>query len=299
MRKENLIIRTVFAASLLGGATACDRMGVPIEQARQESNGVLTTDPLVENLTASPTPFLPETPTVYIALATPTSLTTPIPTPSETASPTPTKEGSPFLINGVEFNQELEIFMSFPFNIKTSYIPIFYPDGLSGAEIQKLFNEDRPGYHRGLTDTDGRNIILELHSGYSAITKHKDEAEGLRHFIQGDSDSTILSPDYATAQLNKLLGQSVAVSQNGNQTSFVIAAAVIIPHEQKPLFDENIKGAFDTAIAVGGGPDKSDFKIFKEQAGLIIAFCGWGPSLAPEQNRYIWSEIIFGLLPSQ
>jgi hypothetical protein len=287
MKKELL---KAFASVLLLGSAGC-----AVDQF-----GNILQDPS----TPTSTPFLPVTRTPFLPLYLESSTPTATITPTETFTPTFTALPTElFTRNGVEFTNELkEIFVTIenhtnendPVNINFSYIPLPYPDDSTSEEgDQIVYQEFAPGSHRGLTDTDGDVIIVQLHSGwiYLAKGKYEDEAEELRKSLEGTTDSTILNPDYINSRIQRLLGSVVTIEQDGNQTQFRLVAAGIVPHEDKSAFDSDIKKTLDWAISVN-----PDFAIFQQKSGgILMDFCGWGPEGDPE--RYVYKNYIIGFLP--
>lgn len=289
MKKEQLFIKTALSLFLLGSA------GCAIEQF---------TDAPPDQGTLTPTPFMPITRTPFMPLYRETPTSTFTPTPTETFTPTPTPIPTEiFSRNGVEFdNEQKEIFFTIEKQdtegenifINFSYLPLFYPDDASQEEADAIVNQyDAPGNHRGLTDTDGNVIILQLHSGWVLKQNgwYEDEAEELRKFIEGNNNSTILDPDYINTQIQRLIGSQTTIRQDNAEVEFLLVAVGIIPHENKPSFDNDIKKTLDWAISVN-----PDFAIFQHKSGgILMSFCGWGPEGDPD--RYVYKDYIIGFLP--
>lgn len=214
-----------------------------------------------------------------------------------------------FLFKEVDFSKEgSEISISIPnLGISESKIEVLtLSEPITQENLEKKLEEFKPGNGTGLVciDKDG-NIILYLHSGY--WQNRPLEAEGLRIFIEGYKDKTILDKKYISERLEGLIGQVVKISQidrvnvgEEKVMQFKIIAAIQIPHELKENFS-SINDAISPAMEFGIG-NKENFGILRNKRGLIIVFCGWGPenaSLDPnsEDYRFTYTYYILGLIP--
>jgi hypothetical protein len=282
MKKEHLVIGTVFTLTALA-QQACYRADVPIQTISAKDAPV------------TPTPFqpLPPTPQEGIFLSPPEVAPTQTPAPEEI-----------FAQGDIEFDQPKEVFVRITLpNTRTlnfSYLPLFYPDNLLPDEQAQLVRVDfRPGTHTGLTTTDGKNIILELHSGYEPGMENKDEAEDIRSFLEGNSDSTTQDAEYIRGRIGKLVGSLVGITQDGTERTYFVSAAAFLPHEEKLVFDSDIRAALTLAESAD---INSGFTTFKVKPGILLAFCGWGPEgtsndYTSDDYRYTYTEYIIGLTP--
>lgn len=275
MSKERNLIAV--AGLTLGAAFACSRSDVPLAPAR----------------TTSPEPLSSSIPTINpIQNASPeTAWPTLSPTPTETPR-------NAFLIENLDLSREVPLTINFSLNgiSHTTNVDLrLYRNDMSPEEVNKLFNVIfKVGQGTVVSvDENYRNTLIYIHSSY--WKGEPLEAEYLRNYIEGQSDQTVLDEDYFLQKLAGLEGARMTLTQEGETTEFEIVAGVKIPNEEKSLFDANVKGVLDVITTHGlGNPE--GFEYFKENQGVLLTFCGWGPEDAP--NRYIYTQYVLGLKPA-
>ncbi|KKU23172.1 hypothetical protein A2376_02930 [Candidatus Woesebacteria bacterium RIFOXYB1_FULL_47_31] len=253
-----------------GAALACSRANVPIPTP----------------LGQTPAPFLPENPTeTFDTIIKPTSTNTPEP------SPTPTEVlRNPFGIGELDLSKEGELTLEVVLNGESRKVSFMIKPGELG----------QPGENAGATAEEGYfYVLLYLHSGYYG--EEELEAEFLRNYIEGYNDRTITDDNYVLDKLDSLEGLVLTISQGNVQEKFEIYATAKIPHEAKPIFDLNNLSAADVVAQYAvGSPEK--FEYFKDNPGILITFCGWGPESASRNPqspdyRYTYSQYVLGLRP--
>lgn len=234
----------------------------------------------------------------------PTSIPTEKPPTPIVPTPTPTEiPRNPFLVKNLDFSKEGPVILEFSFG-KNTYLVDFnllpFTDFTPNERVNHLINQRfRAGNNSGMS-VDGKylNTILYLHSGY--INSSPLEAEPIRVFIEGYRDETILDETYNMQRLESLEGKKISIAQGFNLGDFAVHAATKIPHEHMPSFT-NIKEAVDVASSFGTR-NKEGFSYFKNEPGVILTFCGWGPENASKNPnsfdyRYTYAQYVLGLKP--
>ena len=224
----------------------------------------------------TPTPFLPENPT---------------PTTTPESSPTPTEiSRNPFRIGELDLSEEGQLTLDIVLNGENHMVSFVLSPGELG----------QPGENAAATaEEEYFYVLLYLHSGYH--DNQPLEVEFFRSYIEGDRDRTITDDNYVLDRLRSLEGLVLTISQGDVQESFEIYATAKIPHEAKPIFDLNDLSVVDVVVQYGiGSPEK--FEYFKENQGILLTFCGWGPENASRDHtspdyRYTYSQYVLGLRP--
>lgn len=159
-----------------------------------------------------------------------------------------------------------------------------------------------PGKGVGLIDSDHyNNALLSIHSGYH--NKKPLEAENIREFLEGYNDKTILDRNYVLRKIQLLLGRTVTITQDGKSEQFEIFAIANIPHDKTSDYDRDTKSILDV-ITSEADTGKDSFNYFKNNRGLLITFCGWGPENASQEHnspnyRYTYTRYVLGLVPKR
>jgi hypothetical protein len=198
----------------------------------------------------------------------------------------------------ISFNLEKE-----PFFTNFELLPL--TNNVPDKDVESLIKDQfRPGNGTALSvDEKYRNTILYLHSGYVVNGNNKDiplQAEPIRSYIEGFDDKHTQNPDYYLPRLKSLEGQEVTINQDGVNQNFTIRAATRIPHAYLPLFGD-IKNLDDLASNFGER-NHEGFEYFKDNRGLLITFCGWGPENSSKNSanpnyRYTYTRYVLGLTP--
>lgn len=224
----------------------------------------------------TPTPFQPQEPT-------------PNPENTPKSSPIPTEiPVDPFRLGELDLAHEGELTLDVVLDGQDLRISLVLRPGPLGL----------PGENTGAAAIDGYPyVLLYLHSGEHG--RQPLEAEPLRRYIEGTRDRTITDEAYVLEKLRSLEGVTFTLTQAGVQESFEIYGAAKIPHEAKPIFDLNDLSAVEVVIQYGiGSPER--FEYFKENRGILLTFCGWGPEDASRDPqspdyRYTYSQYVLGL----
>lgn len=287
MTKENLSRRDFLELAILataGSALACSRADVAIYE--------------IIKATPSPTPFIPKEPTPSLNNQAITDNIAPEVRPTEIPR-------NPLLIEGLDFSKKGLIKIETKLGEKlfiTDFNLLLFKNELAKEEVDNLINSlFRPGEKRGLVAVEKyQNIVIYLHSGY--LGEKPLEAEPIRAFIEGYHDSTITNQEYFLGQLKRLEGETVKITQNNTIAEFEIKAAAQIPHQSIDSF-RYLTDVVDSVIGNSIG-NSEGFKFFRENRGVMLIFCGWGPenaSRSPESPdyRYTYTYYILGLKPKE
>lgn len=233
----------------------------------------------------------------------------PTPSPSQNESvpntPEPTEiPRNPFLFDNLDFSMEGPTVIEFslegsPIFVDFNLLP-FKNDG-SFEEVNHFLNYSfRPGANTAISVGEKYlNTIVYLHSGY--INGVPLEAESLRAFIEGYSDGTILDNERISKKLHELEGQKVSIVKEGKLGEFTIEAASKIPHKYTQFLTKIVE-IVDISSSFGVR-NKRGFDYFRDNHGLLITFCGWGPEDASKNSqspdyRYTYTQYVLGLKPN-
>ena len=275
MSKENP--RNLIAVGLTLGTVglACTRQDVPVVSA-------IDTTPKPSS-TFTPTP---ETQNVLSE------------TPWPTLSPTPTETPrNPYIIENLDLSREGKILLNFDLNGAPRTIDVdlrHYRYDMTPGEREELFDVTfRPGQRTAISvDEYFGNVLIYMHSAY--WRDEPLEAEYLRNYIEGQEDPTVMDEEYFLQRLASIEGTRITLTQEGVTSEFEIVAGAKIPHEIKPLFDSGLENALEIITTYGLG-NPGGFESFKENQGILVTFCGWGPEEAP--HRYTYTQYVLGLAP--
>lgn len=231
-------------------------------------------------------------------------------TPWPTLSPTPTEiSRNPFLVENLDLSKEVPLTITLSLNgdVYTTNVDLrHYRNDMTPEEVDYLFNVIfKPGEGTAVSvDEKYGNVLIYIHSAY--WRDEELEAEFLRKYIEGLFDATIMDDDdkeYFLERLASLEGVRITLVQEGGESAeFEIIAGVKIPHHQKPLFDADLKEVLDLVTTYGlGNPE--GFEYFKENQGVLLTFCGWGPEEFDSRGhndpeyRYAYTQYVLGLRP--
>jgi len=273
---------------VIGIAVSAGLVGIAVAETINKFSGINSTD----TTSLDPTPTNTSTPR-------PTETATPNPTLEnvvmETTEPSPTPKNPYDLGEILLYDSEK---LSFKINadkikIKEDFKLVLYPDNLK-TEEQKPFIESyfAPGANAGLLEIEKYgNLVLYLHSGYT--DSKKNEAEDLRHFLEGGYYFADKNADQVASQMQYLEDQTFEISGDEDIKEYEVFAVTQIPHDKIPEYDKNTKNAIDVITEVD-----PVFEYFKENPnGILISFCGWGPEGYKEHDRYSYSRFVIGLKP--
>ncbi|KKS35653.1 MAG: hypothetical protein UV00_C0032G0004 [candidate division WWE3 bacterium GW2011_GWF1_42_14] len=218
---------------------------------------------LVQQATATPTPFQPVRNTPLPLLAEPTPTPEPI-VEIVVTTPEPLLPENPYDFAGIRFDGAdaisivfyLEDGSSFPVEF-TPVIPVNGPD------------DYKPGIHKaGVFADDLGNVTVNPHSGCYRYSRDWVPLEGeyLRQQLQGSCNDVLdqFSEDRTSAEIEELINSTVLMSQNGISVNLSVLTAGVIKYEDLGL----VKSMSPTELSALLG-------VSLEYRGIVIITSGW------------------------